>query len=124
MSSNRNRDEMTGALIRRAEGQSALERSSGIDFADHASFHGTVTRAVLGGAGAALITDIACRILGIGPELSAQILAVTVTTGVLGTVASRGKKWWRAAIGGLLGATGAGLALATGEWPLFAGALL
>src|SRR5262245_58708388 len=121
--SNRNRDDMSGALVRR-ETQSALDKStSAIDFADHAQFHTTVARAVIGGSSAAFLTEIASNLIGL-EHAAPAVLTIAVTTGIMAAVAARSKKWWRAAIGGLLGATGATLSLVTGQWPLFAGALL
>src|SRR5262245_44687912 len=122
-SSNRNRDDMSGALVRR-DTPSAIEKStSPIDFADHAQFHTTVARAVIGGSSAALLTEVASNLIGL-EHATPAVLTIAVTTGVMAAIAARSKKWWRAALGGLFGATGASLSLVTGQWPLFAGALL
>lgn len=120
-SSNRNRDDMSGALVRRETSNAIDKPNSAIDFADHGQFHTTVARAVLGGTAAALGTGLVSWLIGPIPE---PLFAVAITTGVMAAVAARGKKWWRAAIGGLLGASGAGLAIWAGSYPLLAGALL
>jgi hypothetical protein len=121
MSSNRNRDEMTGALVRRADQPTAIEKPTPIDFADHGQFHVTVAKAALGGGAAAFVLGVAGAL---GFHIPPELFAIASTAGVMAGVAARKKNWWRTAIGGVLGATGAGLALATGEWPLFAAALL
>lgn len=121
--SNRNRDDMSGALVRR-DAPSALEKAAPIDFADHAQFHVTVGRAVAGGATAAFLTEIGANLVGFS-DAPAGMLMVAVTTGVMAAVAARSKKWWRAAFGGAMGAVGSTLYLLTGDpWPVFAGALL
>lgn len=114
---------MTSALVRR-DAPSALDRPATFDFSDHSQFHVTVGRAVFGGAAGAFVAGLASKLLGadIPPD---ALFAVASTAGVMAGVMARGKKWWRAALGGVAGAAGAGVYLATkGEWAPFAAALL
>jgi hypothetical protein len=118
---------MTGALVRRADAPSALDKPATLDFSDHAQFHVTVGRAVVGGtAGGALAYAAGTLAAMIGADIPPDALfAIASTAGVMAGVMARGKKWWRAAVGGVLGAAGAGVFLFTkGQYPPFAAALL
>lgn len=91
---------------------------------DHVAFHGTVARAMAGAGIGAVVADGLAWTLGSG-LWDSPVLAFGVLGGALAAVAARGKRWWRAAIGGGVGLLAATLyTLAAPHWWPFAAALM
>lgn len=88
-----------------------------VDFEDHASFHGTVARAMLGGGAGTLLADLVARIAGL--HLAAlPLFSVAVLGGVLAAVGAKGRHLRRAILAGLSGiAGGLAFALISPLWP-------
>lgn len=91
---------------------------------DHTALHSTVARAMMGAGAGAVVADALAWALGTG-LWDSPLLSVGVLGGALAAVAARGKKWWRAALGGLAGSVGAVLFTLTAPlWPPFAALLM
>lgn len=118
----RDTNTVTSSLAKKTSAALSI-RPGAPDLADHSSFHGTVTRAVGGASAGGLLAHVLDWVLPFADM--PHLFTVGVTAGALAAVASRGKKWMRAAGGGGLGVAGSTLYLyAASHWPPFAAALL
>ncbi len=109
------------SLVKKPTG--ALAKRDPLEFSDHGSFHGTVLRAMAGGAGGVFIAYLLDWLLSFG-LIDSWVFPVVVAAGALAAIGARGKNALKAIIGGAFGALGGGLfALTAGQWAPF-GALL
>jgi hypothetical protein len=109
------------SIVKKSPG--SLSKRDPLAFSDHGSFHGTVLRAMAGGAGSVFLAYLLDWLLQFG-LVDSWLFPIVVATGALAAVGSRGKNVLKAMIGGAFGALGGGLfALTAGQWAPF-GALL
>jgi hypothetical protein len=107
------------SLVKKPSG--ALQKP--FEYSDHGSFHGTVLRAMAGGAGSVFLAYLLDWLLSFG-LIDSWLFPVVVAAGALAAVGARGKNVLKALIAGAFGALGGGLfALTAGQWAPF-GALL
>ncbi len=110
------------SLVKKSSGP--LAKRDALEFSDHGSFHGTVLRAMAGGAGGVFIAYLFDWLLHFG-LVDSWVFPVVVAAGALAAIGARGKNVLKALLGGAFGALGGGLfALTAGQWAPFGAALL
>src|SRR5687768_17346324 len=112
---------MTSSIVKKPTG--SISKSNPLEFSDYGSFHGTVLRAMAGGAGGVFLAYLVDWLLQFG-LIDSWVLPVVIAAGALGAIGSRGKNLLKGLIGGAFGALGGGLFALLSGTPLLAAALL
>lgn len=111
------------SLVKTAPQSRALAKKVPATPSDHDSFHRTVARAAVGGAGGALIADLIARALSLSVGFSPLFL-IAAFTGAIALVGASRKKTRDLVTASGLGVLGGSLFTLAAAWPPFAALLL